>query len=145
MIQISDLKKLLSNENTFLKIDGSTHDIEITGNNILKIDGSSLRWASFPSLLKSWGTGRLVVREANNITKHFIFENGCIKKQEGHGGYRVPGPNKKLGRPVSDFVSKKKVCITLSSELIELMKLQPSFENVSSFIDGVLRGFLCVR
>lgn len=136
-ITISELKKIMfpGFHGCFLLDNGTTVDIHVNGGNILKLNSCTFPWYSLIEKFEEWGKVRLCTE---NPKRFYDFIDGVLVKEFGHGGRRVPGPDRKLGRPVSGLAPKKKVCITLSPELIDLMKLQPTFVSVSSFIDSVL-------
>jgi len=96
MKSIPELKKLiLKADKPHLSSFGSLHveykkiDIEVCGNNIIKINNKPISWVNLQDLIY-------------NGDYNLVLSGNKIENKTSHGGYRLPGPGKKIGRPKSD-------------------------------------------
>lgn len=66
----------------------------------------------------------------------------AAKKKAQHGGVRVAGPGKKLGRPPTDAPNKKTLSLRVSPEVRAFLD---SVENKSEHVDFVIRRSAAFR
>ena len=92
MKSIPELKRMIIKaDKPYLgRLDNSAKiDIEVCGNNIIKIHNKPISWVDFQDLI---------------YNRDYILHlgNDIMKNERGHGGMRLPGPGKKIGRPKSE-------------------------------------------
>lgn len=131
---VKKLKAMISNDTELRTKSGSVTKIKRYPNNIIKLYGRSITWKTLYELIYTGDYQVLFQGKPNPL-----FDMDFVKSN--HGGVRVPGPGKTLGRNKINPTNKRKIkSFSLSPDSIQIIETESvrSGMSQSEYIDYLI-------